>query len=162
MTTFSRRTVSEAEVPAPRRDIWAILTDPAKLASITPFVKAISADGDRWCWQMLGMSALGVKVAPAFNERMTFTDGTRIDFAPEPPDGTEGRAGATGRYQLSDAGEGTHLAIDITIEVELPLPRVSKRAVEKVMASMMERTGDRFARNLYEQLGLDPQKASTG
>ena len=162
MTTFSSRNVSEADVPAPRADIWAILTDPARLASITPLVRSIKADGDLWCWQLAGISALGVKVAPSFVERMDFVDGERIEFTPAPPAGTEERAGATGTYVLSDAGDGTHLAIDITIEADLPLPKVAKRAVEKVMASMMERTGDRFARNLYDQLGLDPQAAKAG
>lgn len=167
MTTFSARNVSEADVPAPRSAIWAILTDPDRLAAITPLVRSIEADGDLWLWQLTGISALGVKVAPAFYERMEFTEAERIEFTPAPPPGTEDRGGATGTYRLSDAslpegGEGTHLAIDITIEADLPLPKVSRRAVEKVMASMMDRTGARFARNLYEQLGLDPATAGFG
>jgi len=162
MTSFSSRNQSEAVVPAPRTAIWAILSDPDKLAAITPLVKSIKADGPLWCWQLAGISALGVKVAPSFVERMDFTEPSRIEFAPAPPQGTTERAGATGTYVLEDAGEGTHLSIDITIEVDLPLPKVSKRAVEKVMASTMERTGERFARNLYEQLGLDPAQAGYG
>lgn len=167
MTTFSSRNVSEADVPAPRSAIWAILTDPDRLAAITPLVRSIEADGDLWCWQLTGISALGVKVAPSFVERMEFTQAERIEFAPAPPPGTEERGGATGTYRLSDVVladdvAGTHLTIDITIEADLPLPQVSRRAVEKVMATTMERTGARFARNLYDQLGLDPATAGFG
>ncbi|CAN5885614.1 hypothetical protein BH23ACT2_BH23ACT2_27090 [soil metagenome] len=157
MATFSSRNCSTAVVPATRRQIWAILSDPDALARLTPLVRSIEADGDRWLWHLSGVSALGVSVAPCFTERMLFTEQKRIEFHHDPPDGVEERAGAEGTYLLEDADEGrTRLAIDITIEVDLPLPRAAKRAVEKVMASTMTRTGDRFARNLYAQLGLDP------
>jgi carbon monoxide dehydrogenase subunit G len=156
MASFSSRNQSTAVVPAKRDAIWAVLSDPEALAELTPLVKAITAYGDLWCWQLGGISALGVSVAPSFTEHMTFTEGERIVFAPDPPFGTQ-RAGADGTYQLSDAPEGaTRLAIDITISAELPLPRLAKGAVEKVMATTMTRTGDRFARNLYKRLGLDP------
>ena len=34
--------------------------------------------------------------------------------------------------------------------------RLSRRAVERVMATTMQRTGDRFATNLYHHLGIEP------
>ena len=156
MASFSSRNRSTATVPAPRDEIWKVLTDPASLADLTPLVASITAEGDVWTWKLSGISALGVSVAPSFTERMVFTDGTRIEFHHESPEGVEERAGAVGTYVLSDEGSGTRLAIDITIEVELPLPRASRRAVERVMATTMAKTGDRFARNLYKKLGLDP------
>ena len=156
MATFSSRNQSTAVVPAKREAIWAVLSDPTALAGLTPLVKKITADGDLWCWQLGGISALGVSVSPSFTERMTFTEPERIDFEPDPPFGPDQRAGAEGTYELSDAPDGaTKLAIDITIRAELPLPRVARRPVEKVMASTMAKTGDRFARNLYKKLGLE-------
>lgn len=160
MATFSSRNQSTAVVPARREAIWAVLADPEALAELTPLVKAISADGDLWCWQLNGISALGISVAPSFTERMTFVEGERIDFKPDPPDQ---RAGAVGTYVLSDEGDGaTRLAIDIAITADLPLPRAARRAVEKVMATTMTKTGDRFARNLYQRLGLDPTWVPVG
>lgn len=157
MATFSSHNRSTAEVPASRQQIWAVLRDPDALAELTPLVERITVDGDRWTWQLHGVSALGVQVSPAFTERMIFTEGERIEFHHDPPAGADERAGAEGTYVLADAGEGrTHLAIDITIEVDLPLPRLSAKAVERVMATTMARTGDRFARNLYRRLGIDP------
>ena len=157
MAAFSSRNRSNAIVPAERSAIWALLSDADALAELTPLIRTITVEDDLWCWQLNGISALGVSVAPAFTERMTFVEGEQIEFRPDPPFGTGQRAGAQGTYDLADApGGGTELAIDITIHVELPLPRLSARAVEKVMAASMVRTGDRFARNLYERLGLDP------
>lgn len=160
MATFSSRNQSTAVVPAPRAAIWKVLTDPDSLARLTPLVKAIAADGDRWCWQLGGISGLGITVSPNFLEQMSFVEGQRIEF--RPADGEDQRAGAEGTYLLADAPDGaTELAIDITITVDLPLPRAARRAVEKVMATTMAKTGDRFARNLYEALDLDPALATT-
>jgi carbon monoxide dehydrogenase subunit G len=161
VTTFSSRNQSTAVVPADRDAIWKILSDPSALASITPMVTSITAEGDEWTWKMSGVAALGVSVAPTFTEQMGFTEGTRIDFRHDPPAKNE-RAGVNGTYDLADAKDGaTELRIDLTMCVELPLPRAARRAVEKVMASSMARTGERFARNLYERLGLDPDDAAS-
>lgn len=160
MATFSCRNQSTAVVPAPRAEIWTVLSDPDALADLTPLVSGITADGDEWCWQLTRIKALGVGVEPNFTERMDFREGTHIGFRHDDR-ATDERAGAEGTYELADTDDGgTKLSIDITIEVELPLPKVSKKAVEKVMATMMAKTGDRFARNLYERLGLDPAAAT--
>lgn len=154
MATFSSRNRSTAVVPAPRQAIWDVLSDPAELSRLTPLVQDIRAEGDLWRWQLAGIRALGVCVAPTFPEHMEFDEPSHIGFD------HDGATGAKGTYELRDAPDGaTELAIDITISADLPLPKVAKRAVEKVMASSMARTGDRFARNLYRRLGLDPADA---
>ncbi len=157
MTAFSSRNVSEAEVPVARQAVWEVLRSPSELARLTPLVDRITADGDRWRWQLAGISALGVTVAPSFTERMVFEDGHRILFRHDPPAGTEERAGADGVYELTELGPAsTRLFIDLTLCAVLPLPSLSRRAVERVMAATMQRTGDRFADNLYAHLGIDP------
>lgn len=159
VTRFEARNISVADVPAPRQAIWAVLRDPDLLAEMTPLIDSISVDGDHWCWKLSGISALGVEVAPAFTERMTFTPETEIHFAHDPR--SDERAGADGVYTLADNDDGsTHLEIDITLHVHLPLPSLSRRAVERVMATSMAKTGDAFAKRLYDHLGVDPRLAS--
>ena len=86
----------------------------------------------------------------------------RSRFEHRPPAGSTERAGADGRYELDDRGDGrTRLFVDISLCVDLPLPRLSRRAVEKVMATTMQRTGDRFGLNLYRRLGIDPSTATS-
>ena len=155
MARFQSTNVSEADVPAPPERIWEVLSSPETLARLTPLIERISADGDRWIWQMRSIAALGVHVEPCFTEQMTFEDGRRIVFDHRPSAGRSERAGATGTYTLTGLPQGgTHLHVDITIHVELPLPAVSRRAVEKVMSSLMARTGEAFAVNLYAELGI--------
>jgi carbon monoxide dehydrogenase subunit G len=155
MARFEATNVSEADVPAPREQIWAVVTSPDRLAELTPLIERITADGDLWCWQLRTISALGARVAPSFTERMSFEEGRRLTYRHHPPGGTNERAGARGTYTLADLPDGgTHLSVDLTLHVELPLPAISRRAVQRVMSLMMARTGQTFAETLYAYLGV--------
>lgn len=161
MTAFRSRNHSVATVPVAPESIWDVLTDPELLAKLTPLVDRIEANGDVWAWTLAGISGLGIEVAPTFTERMTFVPISRIDFEHEPPPGHNERAGVSGTYQITKVGENeSKLRIDLTLCVDLPLPRFSRRAVEGVMAQTMGRTGDAFARNLYAHLDIDPKTVS--
>ncbi|CAN5834025.1 hypothetical protein BH18ACT2_BH18ACT2_15600 [soil metagenome] len=162
LATFSSRNVSEAIVAAPRATIWALLEDADELAELTPLIRRIDVDGDMWQWHLRGISALGASIEPTFTEHMTFEPEHEIRFDHRPPDGRSERAGANGIYRLKALDDDrTHLFIDITLCVELPLPRLARRAVEGVMATTMRRTGDRFAANLYRRLGIDTAATTT-
>lgn len=147
---------------APRSEIWAVLTDPVLLPKLTPLLDRIETDGDRWTWHMMRIKALGVRISPAFTEKMTFEDGVRIDYEHAPPAGVHERTGADGRYVLEDVDGGTKLSISLTLSVELPLPKSAGPAVRGVMNRTMARTGDKFSTNLLHHLGVAPARASTG
>lgn len=154
MHRFSATTDSEAVVAAERSTIWAVLTDPVLLPELTPLLRRIETDGDVWRWHLVNLSVLGVGVSSSFTERMRFDEGNRIDYTHEPPLGVTERTGAEGNYVLSDVSGGTHLAISLTLTVELPLTRFAAPAVTGVMRGVMERTGDRFSDNLLRHLGV--------
>lgn len=157
MSTFTARNHTVATVPVGVEPIWNVLSDPDLLAELTPLVDHITVMGDRWCWTLVGISALGVSVTPSFTELMTFVPTSRIEYRHEPQPGVRERAGANGVYELIAVDDDTtKLRIDITLCVELPLPRFSRGAVERVMAATMQRTGDGFAQNLYRHLSIDP------
>jgi carbon monoxide dehydrogenase subunit G len=162
VSRFSSRNCSVAVVPTGVDALWTVLIDPSALAELTPLVARIEAQGDRWTWTLVGMSALGVSAAPTFTERMTFEPRSRIVFAHDPEPGHRERAGADGVYELVEVDtSATRLSIDITAWVELPLPSFARGAVERVMAMTMQRAGDRFARALHRRLGLDPSGVQT-
>ena len=146
VATFEARNPEET-VPYAHEDIWAVLTDPDLLARLSPLVTRIDDQGEHWVWHLTGISALGVRIDPCFRERMSFVDGHKIGFQHDPPPDRHERAGAAGNYLLEETGDGTHLPIDLTIHVELPLPRTAAPTVRRVMDQIMQRTGDRFARN---------------
>ncbi len=154
MNLFTARTEARAVVHAGREQIWAALTDPALVARMTPFVRSIEADGEHWRWEMTSLQVLGVGVASAFTERMTFTDLERIEFRHDPPPGRQERTGVHGWYDLSDGDGGTRLATSLEVAVELPLPRVSSPAVTTTMKGVMATMGQRFSHNLLDHLGV--------
>lgn len=152
MATFTATTSNREVVKADRADIWAALTDPDLLPRLTPYLSRITVDGDHWRWEMTKLPVLGVSIAPAFTELMSFEEGRRIEYTHDPPDGKHEKAGAEGVYHLKDVDGGTELSIDLTLCVDLPLPRASSRAVQRVMRGVMDRMGTTFARNLMTHL----------
>jgi carbon monoxide dehydrogenase subunit G len=160
MASFSAQTHAEAVVSAPRDDIWAALVDPDLMARFTPFLQRITADGEHWRWELSGLNVLGLKVAPAFTERMVFEEPDRIEFHHDPPAGTTEQAGVEGWYALRALDDGTtELVTDLTITVELPLPRASGRAVRAAMKRVIDRMGDTFSQRLLEHLGAEERSA---
>jgi carbon monoxide dehydrogenase subunit G len=154
MSRFTATNNSEAIVPAERAEIWAVLTDPVLLSKLTPLLRRIDTDGDLWTWHLARISVLGIGISTAFTERMRFNEGRRIDYTHEPPKGANERTGASGTYELSDAKDGTHLAISLTVHVELPLSKLAAPAVVRIMEGTIQRMGERFSTNLLDHLGV--------
>jgi carbon monoxide dehydrogenase subunit G len=152
MTEFTVRNRSSAVVGAPRAEIWAALVDPDLLPRLTPYLREIEVDGDRWRWHLSRIPVLGVAVAPSFTEQMTFDEPSSIAFEHDPERDDE-RAGVTGRYLLSDASRGTRLQVDLAISVDLPFPGIARPAVHTAMKGVVGAMGRRFSTNLVRHLG---------
>jgi carbon monoxide dehydrogenase subunit G len=152
MTRFSADTQAEAVVTASRAEVWDALTDPALVAELTPFVRRITADGDHWHWELSGLKVLGVGVAPAFTELMVLDEPKRIEFRHDPPVGETERSGVQGWYALIEVDEGTRLVTALEINLDLPLPRASSRAVKAAMSRVIDQMGERFSKNLLAHL----------
>jgi hypothetical protein len=162
MSSFAAKTRAEAVVLAPQQDIWDALVEPELMARFTPFLKQITADGERWRWELSGLDVLGVKVAPAFTERMVLTEPDRIEFHHDPPAGAKEKAGVEGWYELTpvdDGTEATRLVTELEITLDLPLPRAAGGAVRAAMRTVIDAMGDRFSRNLLDHLGAEERSA---
>lgn len=155
MARFSADTRAQAVVAAPRSAIWAALTDPSLVAEMTPFVRRITADGDHWRWEMSGLSVLGVGVSPAFTEKMSYDEPERIEFRHDPPPGATERSAVEGWYELEEVEGSTRLTTSLEITLDLPLPKVSGKAVRATMNTVIDQMGERFSRNLLAHLGAE-------
>jgi carbon monoxide dehydrogenase subunit G len=154
VTRFSATTDSEATVAADRQAIWAALTDPDVLPRLTPLLRHIEADGTLWRWDLARLQVLGLGIRPSFTERMRFDPPGWIEYHHEPPAGSHEFTSAEGWYELTEVEGGTHLRIKLTLTVDLPLARAARPAVQRVMRTVMARTGERFAANLLTHLGV--------
>ena len=133
-----------------------MLTDPALVAELTPFVRRITADGDHWRWEMSGLSVLGVGVAPAFTEQMTYDEPRRIEFRHDPPRGRDRAVGGRGvvrssRSSLPAPGSPPRSRSPSTCRC----PKVSGRAVRATMNAVIDQMGERFSKNLLAHLGAE-------
>ena len=159
MTRFTVSTTSEATVAADRERVWDALTDADLLPRLTPYLRRIDATtGDdgvvRWTWHLVRIPVLGSMVSPSFTEVMTYDEPARIDFVHD-PERREEKAGVEGRYDLSEVGDGTHLAIALSISVDLPFPGLAKPAVHTAMRAVVATMGARFSHNLVRHLEKD-------
>ena len=152
MTWFEATQRSEGTVPQSRETVWKVLTDPDALADLTPIVDRIEPGPEHWRWCLRTVPLLGHRVDPSFTERMTFRSPERIDYRHEPPAPDAERAGVDGWYTLTKVEGGTHLAIGLTVKVNLPLPRVASPAVTTAMRAVIAATGTGFERNLTRRL----------
>jgi carbon monoxide dehydrogenase subunit G len=153
MTEFTVRTRSGATVAAPREAIWEALSDPDLLPHLTPYLREIEVDGERWRWHLTRIPVLGVAVAPSFTEVMRFDPQSSIAFEHDPARADE-RAGVSGAYRLREAPSGTDLSADLAITVDLPFPGLARPAVQSAMKGVVAVMGQRFSSNLLRHLGL--------
>jgi uncharacterized protein YndB with AHSA1/START domain len=154
---FRARNASTADLLAAPERVWDVLTDPELLPVLTPQLRRIvvesTSDGlDRWTWHLTHIPVMSATVMPVFTEVMTFEEPTRISFAHDPTK-TDERTGVEGSYVLTPVGTGTRVAIDLEIWCDLPLPRLSRIAVETVMHGVVGAMGKRFGTNMLRHLG---------
>ncbi|WP_157965462.1 hypothetical protein [Euzebya rosea] len=151
MTCFAQRVIANDVLDVEHDRVFDVLADPDCLATLTPLVARIDTNGDRWTWQLVEVSALGVTATARFTTLMDIgTDAIRFRPAPD----VDERASATGHLEVTPEADGrTRVAIDLTATVELPLPRMMSRPVTAVMFATMRGGGSRFADNLLDHLG---------
>lgn len=155
MTWFSATRSISAVVTADRAQVWAVLSDPDAVASLTPLVRRIDVDGDHWTWSMDEIPGLGISLAPSFTVRMDEDEPRRIAFTHDPPEGRRERAGVEGTYLLEEHEKGTRLEMDLTVRVDLPLNKLAKPAVRTAMDGVLAGMGRGFSRALLERLDAD-------
>jgi carbon monoxide dehydrogenase subunit G len=149
---FSTSITSTAEIPYARGDIWSLVSDPDMVATMTPFLRAVTVvDAGTWVWELHGIPYPGGEFAAHFTEAMQLQAPERIDFT-HAPDGRE-LAGADGWYSLDPVGrDQTRLAIGLSVHAVLPAPRWASRVIEPAMHAVVQQMGNRFAVNLQREL----------
>ncbi len=152
MTRFTARNRSTADLKSSRVELWKALTDPELLPRLTPYLRRIDVDGDRWTWNLAKIPVLGKSIGTTFTEVMNFEEPSRIDFTHDERR-TEETTYVQGHYVLEERGESSRVSIELEVVSELPFSRLTRPAVEAAMAAVMAGMGRRFAHNLLRHLG---------
>lgn len=151
VTRFDARNTSDAILKASVEEVWEILTTPDLLVRFTPNLRRIDAHGSSWTWHLTRIPVLSQAIEPVFTELMEFEEPRRIVFRHDRSKSHE-RAGVDGEYLLEPVTGGTHVCIDLAIWVDLPMPRLARPAVEKVMEGVIAGMGYRFGQNVRRHL----------
>ena len=119
-----------------------MLTDPALVARLTPFLHTVRAEGEHWVWQMTKVPVLGKSFSFTFRERMDFDPSRTASTSPttRAPGADEARRRRR-LVRARDAPEGTRLETSMEITVDLPFPGVVRPAVETAMKGVVARDG---------------------
>lgn len=152
MATFTATNRSSATLTSSQQAIWQALTDPQLLPRLTPYLKRIDVDGDRWTWYMARIPLLGKSIGTCFTEVMSFDEPSRISYTHD-DSRTDEPTWVEGDYHLKDTGHGTDVSIELNVTAELPFPKFMRGAVEAGMSAVMAGMGRRFAHNLLRHLG---------
>lgn len=151
MNRFHARNRSTATLEATVDEVWHMLVDPDLLVRFTPHLKSIDVDGDRWTWHLTRLPVLSAAIEPSFTEIMEFDEPRRIGFRHDEAR-TDQHAGVEGEYVIRPVTDGTEVAIDIGIWADLPLPRIARPAVERVMVTIVAGMGYRFGQHVRRHL----------
>ena len=151
MNRFHARNRSVATLAATQDQVWDMLVDPDLLVRFTPNLKSIDVDGDRWTWHLTRLPVLSAAIEPSFTEVMEFEEPHRIGFRHDETH-TDEHAGVDGEYLIRPVADGTEVSIDIGIWVDLPLPRLARPAVERVMSTIVAGMGYRFGQHVRRHL----------
>lgn len=151
MTRFHAHNNSDAVLQASAEEVWDVLTTPELLVQFTPNLRRIDAVGDTWTWHLTRLPVLSAAVEPSFTELMEFHEPHRIVFRHD-PSRLEEKAGVDGEYVIEPDRSGTRVAIDLGIWVDLPLPRLARPAVQRVMSGVVAGMGVRFSQNIRRHL----------
>ena len=111
MTRFSAQQPSSAHVKSSRMELWKALTDPDAAARLTPYLRRIEVDGDRWTWHLAKVPLLGAKIGTTFTEVMDFEEPSRIDFSHD-QERTDEHTEVEGEYHLEEDGTGSRVSIE--------------------------------------------------
>lgn len=152
VTRFRARNDSDATIQASPERAWEILSDPDLLVRFTPNLRRIDTDGTTWTWHLTRLPVLSAAIEPSFTVLMEFEEPRRIIFRRD-DSRTDENAGVEGEYLLEPANGGTQLSIDLNIWVDLPLPALTRSAVERIMTGVVAAMGFRFGQNMRRYLG---------
>lgn len=152
VTRFRARNKSEATIKAAPERAWEVLADPELLVRFTPNLRRIDADGNNWTWHLTRLPVLSSAIEPSFTVLMEFEEPRRIVFHGD-ESRTHENAGVEGEYHLKPVGGSTHLSVDLSIWVDLPLPGLTRPAVERLMTTVVAAMGMRFGQNMRRYLG---------
>lgn len=142
----------EFEVNASAKDVFDVLSDVPTSASFFPKVDKLVALGDgdyRWEMAKIGIAQINLQTIYASKYVSNRAKGTVVWT---PVEG-EGNALVSGSWKITDKKKSTHIVLQITADLTLPLPSLMKMVVAPVVEAEFEKLIDQYIANLSKRFG---------
>jgi carbon monoxide dehydrogenase subunit G len=139
----------EQMVPAPQREVWAALNDPAVLKECVPGCESIEPLGEN-AYQVLMVARVG-PVSAKFRGRLTLSDIRPPDsyaLAFEGQGGPAGFAKGSAQVKLQSRDSATRLSYDVKASVGGKLAQIGSRLVD----AAAKKVADDFFRAFNERM----------
>lgn len=130
----------------PPAEVWQQVGTVPDLAASIPAVRRCEQVGDRWRWEFDRHGAMGFEVVPAFDVLATFEEPHLVTIRPVGEVSEDARG--VGHVRLSPSVAGTRVAVEVHLEVDVPVPRLLARPLTAVMQHEVGRVIDDFLARL--------------
>lgn len=146
VATVARHVTARADLDA----VYALLADVPRSIAHFPEVESVLPVGDHWRWRLreLGAGPLRFRVEYA-NRYFTDPVGRRVWWERVPG---FGNTQVDGRWVLAAAAGGTRITMDARFVIDTPFPRLTRPAVEAIVARENERLIGGYMENLVATL----------
>lgn len=130
--------------------VFALLADVPRSVAHFPEVESIAESGGAWFWRLRELGAGPLRFQAVYANRYHVQAAERRVWWEHVPG--VGNARIEGRWVLTPEGEGTRIAMDASYRLATPFPRVTRAAVEAVVAREQARLVDGYLENLVRSL----------
>ncbi len=142
----------EFEVNAPAAEVFAVLSDVPTSASHFPKVaRLVDLGGNTYRWEMEKVGTAKVNIQTIYASKYV-TDKKKGTVVWTPVAG-EGNAQVGGNWAITDKKKYTHLVLNISGALSVPLPALMKAIVGPIVVGENEKLVEQYIANLIKRFG---------
>lgn len=142
----------EFEVNASASEVFDVLADVPTSASFFPKVdKLVDLGGGAYRWEMakIGIAQINLQTIYASKYVANKAKGTVVWT----PIKGEGNALVSGSWKITDKRKSTHIVLQITGDLTIPLPGLMKMVIAPVVEGEFEKMIEQYIANLTKRFG---------
>lgn len=142
----------EFEVNALASDVFAVLSDvPASASHFPKLNKLVDMGGNTYRWEMEKVGTAQMNIQTVYASKYV-SDKKKGSVVWTPVAG-EGNAQVGGSWAITDKKKYTHLVLNISGKLDVPLPALMKGIVAPIVISENEKLVEQYMANLIKRFG---------
>lgn len=142
----------EFEVKASATEVFDVLADVPTSASFFPKVdKLVDLGGGAYRWEMAKIGITQINLQTIYASKYV-SNKTKGSIVWTPVKG-EGNALVSGSWKITDKKKSTHIVLQITGDLTIPLPGLMKMVIAPVVEGEFEKMIEQYIANLTKRFG---------